>query len=351
MAKEAWYLNESEADDYQIQIIRKNLQSSFIVKGCAGSGKTVLALWRAAELDQSGENDYLIIVFTRALKQFIMDGITHIGLDSSKVMYHWQWKDAGFPSADYIIVDEVQDFDEEEIFQIQNAANKHLILFGDSAQQIYAGIKENLLTMEQIHLTTRVPIENLVINHRLPKKIARVAQIISNSQDQLVERCKKEGVNKPRLIKCSSYDDQLNYIKDVVVSNEYTDVGILFPSNDDVKSAYNYYTKIGWNVERKDGYGRGAMNLNFGTDNPKLMTYHSAKGLQFEAVFLPNFQLENKNLNARYVAITRSYRDLFVLYAEVTSPFDGIVEESLIEIIDAIDYKKDVSDVDDDLPF
>ena len=40
MAKEAWYINESELDDYQIPIIQKKLESSFIVKGCAGSGKT-----------------------------------------------------------------------------------------------------------------------------------------------------------------------------------------------------------------------------------------------------------------------------------------------------------------------
>ena len=140
MAKESWYINESELDDYQVRIVRRNLNSSFIVKGCAGSGKTVLALWRAKELSEQGNNDYLIIVFAKALKQFIEDGIHTIGVDQSKVLYHWEWinkKDK--ISAEYIIVDEVQDFDTDELNQLQQAAKKHFILFGDSAQQLYKG--------------------------------------------------------------------------------------------------------------------------------------------------------------------------------------------------------------------
>lgn len=376
MAKESWYLNESEADDYQIKVIRKNLQSSFIVKGCAGSGKTIIALWRAAELQESGE-DFLFIVFTRALKAFIMDGIRELNLDNSKVMYHWEWvKSYGCSSADYIIVDEVQDFDESEVNAFKRAARKHLMLFGDSAQQIYSGLsnKGRLMSMEEIHLLTRIPLEPLVINHRLPKKIARVAERISSSNDALEERCKKEGVNKPRLIKCNSIGQQLDYIRSVIDSEGYEDVGILFPSNDQVEDAYDHYSDTGFNVERKV---RSSMNLNFSSTLPKLMTYHSAKGLQFEAVFLPSFELGD-NINPSYVAITRTYRDLFILHSEWVDPFQGIVDRSLLEVHDETNFQsnftsssgtnpnpnpntntnprnveldKNFDDMDDDLPF
>lgn len=237
MAKEKWYINESELDDFQVRIVRRKLESSFIVKGCAGSGKTVLALWRAKELAEKGEDSYLVIVFTKSLKQFIKDGINEIGVDESKVMYHWEWKNRmGKPTADYIIIDEVQDFDKEELKELAKCANKHFILFGDSAQQLYKNIpnKGELLTMEGIQMQTGIPMENLVINHRLPKKIARVAEKITLSSDLLEERCIKEGVNKPRLIKCKSLHDQLDYIIDVSKAQNYTDVGILFPHNVDV---------------------------------------------------------------------------------------------------------------------
>lgn len=336
MAKEKWYINESELDDYQVQIIRRNLESSFIVKGCAGSGKTVLALWRAKEIAESGNNDYLVIVFTKALKQFINDGINEIGVDESKVMYHWEWENRnGKPSADYIIVDEVQDFDTDELRSLQKAANEHFILFGDSAQQLYANIpnKGRLLSMEEIQVQTGIPMENLVINHRLPKKVARVAEKISDSSDPLERRCNKEGVNKPRLIECDSFVDELKYIKDVVEAQNYTDVGILLPTNKRVEEAYDFYKSINWDIEKKAGYGMGSMDLNFTTDNPKLMTYHSAKGLQFEAVFLPDCTASSEEeRNPLYVALTRSYRDLFVLYSHYLSDFISGIDRSLFDV-------------------
>mgnify|MGYP006074492625 FL=1 len=351
MAKESWYIKQSELDDYQVRIVRRNLSSSFIVKGCAGSGKTVLALWRAKELAEQGNNDYLIIVFTKALKQFIEDGIHTIGVDESKVLYYWEWVNRrDKASAEYIIVDEVQDFDTNELAELQNAATKHFILFGDSAQQLYKNIpnKGKLLTMEEIQIQTNIPMENLVINHRLPKKLARIAEKVTQSRDPLEDRCNKEGVNKPRLVECSSFEDQLDYIKDVVKAQKYTDVGILLPTNNDVKIAKSYFDKSNWGIEAKIGYGSNSMNLDFTTENPKLMTYHSAKGLQFEAVFIPMCIVsDEKDRNPLYVALTRSYRDLFILYSNHLSTYIENIDRNLFEYHN----EKNKNSVNDDLPF
>ncbi len=351
MAKEKWYINESELDDYQVNIVRRNLQSSFIVKGCAGSGKTVLALWRAKEIAETGEDDYLIIVFTKSLKQFIKDGINEIGVDESKVMYHWEWKKAGMPSANYIIVDEVQDFDTEELSQLKRAAKKHLILFGDSAQQLYKNIpnKGTMLTMEGIQMHTGIPMENLVINHRLPKKIARIAEKVTTSNDPLENRCNKEGVDKPRLVRCSSFETQLDYIMEVIEAQDFTDVGILFSTNTEVDRAYGYFQKHNCDVEKKSGYGAGSMDLDFTTENPKLMTYHSAKGLQFEAVFIPECIVQRENdRNPLYVALTRTYRDLFVLHSNGLSSFIDKIDKNLFEIHNEVPA---FSGNNNDLPF
>ncbi len=353
MAKESWYINESELDDFQVIIIRKNLSSSFIVKGCAGSGKTVLALWRAKELAEQGNNDYLIIVFTKALKQFIMDGIHAIGVDESKVLYYWEWvhrRDKA--SAEYIIVDEVQDFDTDELADLQKAAKKHLMLFGDSAQQLYKNLpkKGKLLTMEEIQIQTNIPMENLVINHRLPKKVARIAEKVTLSKEGLENRCDKEGVNKPRLVECSSFEDQLKYIEDVVKAQKYTDVGILLLENKDVEKAKDYFDKSNWGVEAKFNKAKfkSYMDLDFATENPKLMTYHSAKGLQFEAVFIPECtESDEKYRNPLYVALTRSYRDLFILYSNHLSSFIENIDRNLFEYHN----EKNENSVSDYLPF
>ena len=49
MAKKDWMVKESdlEKDDYEYQVLHAVLDKSCIVSGCAGSGKSVLALIKA----------------------------------------------------------------------------------------------------------------------------------------------------------------------------------------------------------------------------------------------------------------------------------------------------------------
>ena len=57
--------------------------------------------------------------------------------------------------------------------------------------------------------------------------------------------------------------------------------------------------------------------LDFTSENPKIMTYHSAKGLQFGTVFLPAVvePTDDSRQKALYVAMTRTYRNLYVMYS------------------------------------
>ena len=352
MARESWYINESEMDDYQIPIVQRNMGSSFIVKGCAGSGKTVLALWKAKEIDTSELGSYLVIVYTKALRKFIDDGVREIGLSDEHVMHHYQWKSRKKPKADFIIIDEVQDFSKDELLELQQSANKVFLLFGDSAQQIYKGLKKDLLTMEQIAVTTNLSITELILNHRLPKKIAKVAEFINTTRDPLESRCQKEGASKPFLVKMSSWESQLDFIMDIIEEKGYTDVALLFPDNRAVKSADAYLTEKRARIESKYDIDWNAgdvkFNLDFHSENPKLMTYHSSKGLQFEAVFIPEcsmLSLPGENVNPLYVATTRTYQDLFILYGTELTPYLSEIPKSYFEFIDK------TAKSENDLPF
>lgn len=53
MAKRSFYVKDSELDDYQVKVINKKTDNSYIVKGCAGSGKSILALWKAKQIQES----------------------------------------------------------------------------------------------------------------------------------------------------------------------------------------------------------------------------------------------------------------------------------------------------------
>ena len=52
MAKKDWMVKESdlEKDDYEYRVLHAVLDKSCIVSGCAGSGKSVLALIKAQRL-------------------------------------------------------------------------------------------------------------------------------------------------------------------------------------------------------------------------------------------------------------------------------------------------------------
>lgn len=165
--KKDWMIKESELDEDQIKVLMATLDKSCIVSGCAGSGKSVLALIKAQRIQKEKGNDYQIIVFTKALCNYMKSGKETLGLNKDFV-YHkeWKWKkylkryangmsfmvyeldENGnkipyMPHADYTIVDEIQDFTLEEINEFINATNKNFFFFGDTAQSIYDGLKKN----------------------------------------------------------------------------------------------------------------------------------------------------------------------------------------------------------------
>lgn len=328
---------ELELDDFQGKLIQRNINHSMVVSGCAGSGKSIIALWKAKQIDDLGKSFYFV-VYTKVLKKYFSDGIKQIrdpsleGMrkmidDETKFFYYDRWH-GNVSQVEFMIVDEAQDFDKDDIVKLKNAAKTAFYFFGDSAQSIYK-FKKNTISMEDI-AHPDVP-ELLTYNYRLPKKVARVAEKIGNIRD-LEWRCVKEGEHLPELLCCTSYDAQLDKIAEIKNNLQLKNVGILFPTNKNVLYAYNYLREKGLDVEAKYDQNKTThLDLDFASDNPKLMTYHSSKGLQFEAVFIPQPTLFERNENPRaplYVAMTRTCDRLFFLYSgQKPNFFDEIPNE------------------------
>ncbi|MFC1777321.1 ATP-binding domain-containing protein [Pseudomonadota bacterium] len=329
MPKQNFFVNEDELDDFQHQLLQKRLDRSMVVSGCAGSGKSILALWKAKQIQELQDSaTYKFIVFTVTLQRYMADGIKEIGLSDNNFYYLWDWRKRGKPTADFIIVDEIQDFTKGEIAEFKAAARRAFFFWGDSEQSIYRGMKDtqDILT---IAAEAGIQPEQLAFNHRLPKKIARFAAGLVGD-DELVTRCRKEGAEKPYILRYKTFEEQLDAAMEQIKNRKITDSGILFLSNDLVKRAYDYLSSKGHLVEAKYKEGkRNHSDLNFTSDNPKLMTYHSAKGLQFEAVFLPECSGSRKNDRAAlYVAVTRSYNYLFIMYStEISRYLDAIPKD------------------------
>lgn len=339
MAKD-FMVKESELDDIQMKVLNSVLDKNIVVSGCAGSGKSLIALRKAQRVQSEAKGSCEVIVFTKALCGFMNSGRNELGL-KCPFFYHWQWKNKfDMPKADYVIVDEIQDFTEEEIQEFMDAARKHFFFFGDTAQSIYQDYKPT------------VPVENLryiaaaygsckefplYSNYRLPKPVAKITQDyigvdVEPYGDGSVYRS-KENV-KPKFLKYPTLKDQMNAIVRIIKDRELTDAAILVPHNDDIpqmldllKSASNAITSnkgksmLDFEVKYndKEDWHNSQETLNFATNNPKVMTFHSAKGLQFETVFIPDVAetYSDGDRKALYVAMTRTYRNLYVMYSGV----------------------------------
>ena len=332
----AFNVEKESMDDEQLDLIGDTIDKSMIVAGCAGSGKSVIAMYKAQQILES-KGDVILIAYTKSLNRYMRQGKEN-SLDE-RFFYHWQWIDQGMPKADYIIVDEIQDFDREEIMQFINAARKCFFFFGDTAQSIYRAFGKETLTIDQISSMTGIKVSRLYNNYRLPKPIAKITQeyLGLTEEDNVRKYSESLYLSKenalPVFVECHSRQEQIDCIISIIRKNKYRNVGILVPENDLVLEIMNAFTSEKFACEFKFNAGyndfRNKDTLNFKTEYPKLMTYHSAKGLQFETVILPFYQGAN-NLDEKkslYVAMTRTYRHLYVLYnGDMLKPLKGVPE-------------------------
>ncbi len=67
--KKDWMIKESELDDDQIKVLMETLDKSCIVAGCAGSGKSVLALIKAQRVQK---NMVITTKLLSSLKPFVI---------------------------------------------------------------------------------------------------------------------------------------------------------------------------------------------------------------------------------------------------------------------------------------
>lgn len=335
--KKDWMVIESELDDDQIKFLMSTMEKSCIVEGCAGSGKSVLALIKAQHIQKEYGNNYKIIVYTKALCEYMSSGKEALGLNND-FYYHWKWKNKqNCPPADYIIVDEIQDFTREEIQEFIDAARKGFYFFGDTAQSIYEGLKQTLrvdeIKFEFPQLRSRVKDFNLYRNYRLPIPVARLAHQVGIDLDTFEESTYKSRENVlPRIIHYNSHKEQIKAIHRIINNRNMTDVAILLPNNNLVREIYDQLQSFGGDYEVKynDREHNSIEDLNFKSTNPKIMTYHSAKGLQFETVFLPYIEcFDDRYRKALYVAITRTYRNLYIMHSQILPPILSNVEKSL----------------------
>jgi superfamily I DNA/RNA helicase len=357
-----WMITEDKLGIDQVDLIDeigKINNKPIWIKGHAGSGKSVLLLHSLADyLIKKPNSNVCVVVFTRALVDLLETGLKQIPKLNSKnipvlTIYQLKYRiEKGMANYDAIFCDEVQDLPLEFI-QSMKSVCKHLIIAGDAEQSIYNSVPiwdQKPATSKEIQ-DSIVPIEKkLGVIYRLTESVLKVLKNVFPSMlndmpniarvDTEIKLYQSNSQDNEQEIKfCWDEIKQTNTLRASEVS------AVLISGHDAIMEFVNTVLRIEkiepW--QRVDGKDRKpdyeALNLflknngvpimyignNYGSlsvadieNKVVLMTYHSAKGLDFDYVYLPMANDEmyiHSNIDSLLlVALSRSKSGLFISY-------------------------------------
>lgn len=370
MIIESFYVKESQLDLQQKVVLQKKLAQNLVVTGGAGSGKSILALLKAKAM-LSNNDRVLYVVKTVALNTYMDAGVSAeaekekkqsaVGnavenriwgrLKNSICSFNHcfrfvknednEWENMGWKKGkyDYIILDEATDLKMPEIQELI-AHCKYFVAFGDDDQQLFSFI-DTRTKVSQIAEEVGIKkedIDNLIYNHRLPKKMARLVVYVhprigpnTPDADNFIRRCLVEGTERPHVFQYSRENEQFDEIIKIVKNKNggLNSVGILFRDRESMKRAYCYFAENG--LPTSMVIDSKTIGEDFDSAAPNLMTYHGAKGLQFETVFIPNCSDPGSDKAPLYVALTRTYSSLYIMYTGIKPYFISQIPSELYE--------------------
>lgn len=291
--------------DEEQQAVVDNDGSQVVIAG-PGSGKTRVLTERARKIFNSGES-LLCLTFTRSAAREMQERVS--GVPASTIhsfccgLVGWkeEWKYQGLlwralmmkdrPRFDWILIDEVQDCNPEEMDVAISLVGGKIFAVGDPYQSIYG------------------------FQGALGPEVVTFLQKLG---------CKKVDLHN-NYRSCPKIVDKLNRIYDrQLVSRNVRDTGltaILCRTNEDVflVSRYLKDEEIHHNLRLSVEHSENKERNILGPSNLWVMTAHQSKGLEFDRVFLYNWFPDidqDEEMRVYYVVVARAskeFREVFEL--------------------------------------
>lgn len=388
MAKPMWIPNE-EFDEVQKEVFEEGFgvqERNCIVQGCAGCGKSCIAMNIFVNLCARGNRKPVIVTNQRALINAYLrelrsltdlaaadyvraahNGEPEVWFSKNTVIntFNRGIKRGVFPKdATDLLVDEAQDFTLQEINQMIayfGSSLKAVHFFGDDGQQIYEGIDDggSRVAMRDLVAVARSVggrdpfCKMLYDNYRLPPVIAEFVDQVE-PYSNLARRCHGRGTEKARLLEKNTTKEALTTIADFIrvrrasVSNYL--VAVICQSRKQCEVIYSALQGMGnlGNVRRVRGPLSDFWTTYRDPDGPKTIedilgvnvvvsTAFASKGLQYDDVVVVTNDFNAKGwsdnvLHQLHVALTRTQGGLIVCYTPYENmgqpprPFSRVME-------------------------
>jgi len=367
-----WMISINELGAQQARIlddVSTDTSKTHWIAGYAGTGKTVVITHAIERLVARTRNASIcFLTYTHALKDLVYSGLSEKALGRVTIETIDTFAANG-ERYDYILVDEIQDVTESGIEKIFSRA-EHVIAAGDPDQSIYLGRVDPSSLRQLLGGARKHTLKHI---QRLSLKTFQLATAIL-PEAEIVKGAEVRGEgNNGKIIKGSSKKDEFLkvFAEAFRVSSIEQPSAVLFPTHDQIHEFASVIADSnGWGMPPKrekrgrvtsyeafnDFFLKRKSPLRFlGSNNGSLpesdevrlvylMTYHSAKGLDFNNVFLPDLTLEvkldakwrhlSKEENERrhfFVAITRSKENVYFSYHGERHPLIDYLPEECLE--------------------
>ncbi|EIY5539289.1 AAA family ATPase [Escherichia coli] len=356
--------------DIQQEILARNIGDGHrVIHGVAGSGKTMILLFRCLYLAETTPGKIMVLCYNITLASYLRECIESRGLKSRVTVFHFHsWcasmikrhgiqvtaggkdypekcfsaledavnsgtiTDTGY---DAVLVDEGHDFESRWlalIARLFDNASRSLLLMYDDAQSIYRRERALNFSLASVGIQAQGRTSVLPVNYRNTKRILHFAYAFSreyfekhqNREIPFVQpQAGGEEGTEPEILRCASESDEAVQVvgwleKRYTLCGHWSDMAVLCPAEFSVKHLKEVMTQRGipyatcFDSEGKKKYSRRK-------DVVHLLTYQSSKGLEFPYVAVINASFvhsgaadESEVIPALYVAFTRATRELLV---------------------------------------
>lgn len=370
-----WIPDRASFDDEQNRIfdqIIDDTDGSWWIKGYAGTGKTMMLVHLANEYLTAGY-DCAYVTYTHALKNLVSEALVELGNKRSELpIFTVDSLNSIDRSYDLLLVDEVQDLQQKKIEKLLSRSQR-FIFAGDLNQSIFL----NSTKPEKIRKMLGNPrVVELRDIHRLPEAISNASHLVyeeaDSAENALVDVVEDSSVN---IVCAKSKSAEVSWVYQQALkeSRPTKPSAILFSKHKDIQEFISTlasnkgigmpphvrkmevgggldYNPVNQFLKKNDIYlmyfgGTGGGQINVATRSRLVlaMTLHSAKGLEFDSVFMPfmNYErlpcpyptLKNNDEWQRrfvYVALTRTRLNFYVSYTgEMNEILERLEDENL----------------------
>lgn len=334
--------NGGDLSEEQIDIINLPVTKDWVIKGAPGTGKTVMAIYRAGQASATAKGKpVLMLVYNNPLMRFLSTAVEESNFKNVRVSTYHQWlrdiyKENGmrYFSRDeiewdevkedlddigkkyaHVIIDEAQDFP-IQLLKILKQHSDHMTCFIDPNQAIEVGKTNTYNAIKALCVEAPYP---LTKNYRNSKQIRDLSALYCKNGEPAPSNMPGR---KPVMIKCrqGDFDDQYRKMADIIRRNKEKNIGIIV-NNIALNRTYEAMEELLPRdvVVQMHKSGAGS-RIDFDEQGVKIVSYGTMKGLEFDIVLLPMFdKIKSKyddviDLNRVYVAVSRPINELYMFY-------------------------------------